>query len=122
MARKFYRRNRVARVCSLLCYSAENVEKLRGRGVLQSIEALRQLNRLGYGRELQLDLVYNLVGALLPPPQAQLEARYREELDRNLGIEFHRLLTTTNMPIKRFAHQLHQWGKFRAPICPVPQS
>ena len=109
----FYRRNQVELVCSLPCYGVENVEKQRGRGVFsKSIEALRWLNRLGYGRELRLDLVYNPVGAFLPPPQAQLEERYREELRRNFGIEFNRLLTITNMPIKRFAHQLHQWGQF----------
>jgi radical SAM/Cys-rich protein len=110
---EFYRRNRVALVCSLPCYGPENVDSQRGKGVFsKSIEALRWLNRLGYGRERQLDLVYNPVGAFLPPPQKELEARYREELGRNFGIEFHRLLTITNMPINRFAHQLHQSGKF----------
>lgn len=110
---EFYQRNSVALVCSLPCYCAENVEKQRGKGVFsKSIEALQWLNRLGYGRELRLDLVYNPVGAFLPPPQAQLEARYREELRNNFGIEFHRLLTMTNMPISRFAHQLQQRGKF----------
>ncbi|MGH7779391.1 MAG: arsenosugar biosynthesis radical SAM (seleno)protein ArsS [Candidatus Binataceae bacterium] len=110
---EFYRQNRVALVCSLPCYGSENVERQRGRGVFsKSIEALRWLNRLGYGRELRLDLVYNPVGAFLPPPQVQLEARYREELGRNFEIEFHRLLTIANMPINRFAHQLNQWGKF----------
>jgi radical SAM/Cys-rich protein len=110
---EFYQRNGAALVCSLPCYGPENVEKQRGRGVFpKSIEALRWLNRLGYGRELRLDLVYNPVGAFLPPPQAQLEARYREELRNNFGIEFHRLFTITNMPINRFARQLHQWGKF----------
>jgi radical SAM/Cys-rich protein len=110
---EFYRRNRVALICSLPCYGAENVEKQRGRGVFsKSIEALRWLNRLGFGREVQLDLVYNPVGAFLPPPQSQLEATYREELRRNFQIEFNRLLTITNMPINRFAHQLRQWGKY----------
>ena len=108
----FYRRNKVALVCSLPCYSAENVEKQRGVKVFsKSIEALRLLNDLGYGREFRLDLVYNPVGAFLPPSQIQLEARYREELGRNFGIEFSHLLTITNMPIKRFANQLRQWGK-----------
>jgi len=110
---EFYRRQQVHLVCSLPCYGPENVEKQRGRGVFsKSIEALCWLNRLGYGHELRLDLVYNPVGASLPPPQVQLEARYREELRDNFGIGFHRLLTITNMPINRFAHQLHQWGKF----------
>ena len=48
----------------------------------------------------------------MPPPQSQIEARYREELGGNFNIEFHRLLSITNMPINRFARQLHQWGKF----------
>ena len=41
------------------------------------------LNRLGYGRPgsgLVFNLVYNPLGPSLPPPQAELEARYREEL------------------------------------------
>ena len=59
-----------------------------------------------------LNLVYNPLGAFLPPPQAALEARYREELGRLFGIEFHHLFTITNMPIKRFADQLHRWGKY----------
>jgi radical SAM/Cys-rich protein len=108
---EFYRRNQVTLVCSLPCYGSENVEQQRGKGVFsKSVEALRWLNRLGYGHELRLDLVYNPVGPFLPP-QAQLEARYREELRCNFGIEFHRLLTIANMPINRFAHQLRRWGK-----------
>jgi radical SAM/Cys-rich protein len=100
-------------ICSLPCYSRENVEQQRGAGVFsKSVEALQWLNRLGYGRELKLDLVYNPIGASLPPQQAQLETRYREELGRNWEIVFHRLLTITNMPINRFARQLQHWGKF----------
>jgi len=111
---EFYCANQVRLICSLPCYSAENVEKQRGRGVFEkSIEALRLLNRLGYGGDgLVLDLVYNPVGAALPPPQAALEARYREELGGNFGIRFNRLLTITNMPIRRFADQLRRWGQF----------
>ena len=75
----------------------------------QSIRALERLNALGYGRPgtgLRLDLVYNPVGAFLPPAQAELEARYRDELGRAFGITFDRLFTITNMPIKRFAEML----------------
>src|SRR5438309_9011829 len=44
---EFYRDNRVRLACSLPCYTAENVEKQRVRGVFQnSIEALMVLNRL----------------------------------------------------------------------------
>jgi radical SAM/Cys-rich protein len=109
----FYCDHRLHLICSLPCYSRENVEQQRGAGVFsKSIQALQRLNRLGYGRELKLDLVYNPVGPWLPPVQEQLEARYRDELGRDFGIAFHRLLTITNMPINRFARQLRNWGKW----------
>jgi radical SAM/Cys-rich protein len=102
-------------VASLPCYQAENVERQRGRGAFgKSILALWNLNALGYGRPgsaLRLDLVYNPLGASLPPPQGRLEAKYREELGRLFGIEFHQLLTLTNMPIKRFAWSLERSGE-----------
>lgn len=105
-------------VASLPCYQAENVEKQRGRGVFdKSIDALKRLNALGYGcpqSELKLDLVYNPLGASLPPPQGRLEAKYKEELGRLFGIEFHQLFTITNMPIKRFAHLLERTGQHEA--------
>ncbi len=110
----FYRENRVHLICSLPCYTAENVDRQRGKEVFAtSIDALRLLNAQGYGRDgLILDLVYNPVGPSLPPPQAMLEARYHEELRSRFGIDFRHLLTITNMPIKRFARQLHQWGRY----------
>jgi radical SAM/Cys-rich protein len=105
-------------VASLPCTSRENVDAQRGRGVFaRSIDGLRWLNRLGYGRpgsRLGLELVYNPLGASLPPPQAALEERYRRELRELFGIEFHRLLTLTNMPIKRFARQLEREGRHEA--------
>lgn len=101
-------------VASLPCYSADNVEQQRGRGAFdESIEALLWLNRLGYGRPgspLKLSLVYNPVGASLPPAQVPLETKYRRELSQHFGIEFHELLTITNMPIKRFARALEHAG------------
>jgi radical SAM/Cys-rich protein len=113
---QLYCDNEVELVCSLPCYTAENVDAQRGRGVFErSIEALRILNERGYGRpgsHLPLDLVYNPGGAFLPPEQGALEAKYRDELRRLFGIEFRRLLTITNMPIKRFADQLRRWGKY----------
>ncbi len=112
---EFLAEHDVAVVASLPCYTKETVEKQRGRGVFgKSIEGLKLLNRLGYGQPgspLKLDLVYNPLGAFLPPPQAELEERYRKELAELFGIEFHRLFTITNMPIKRFAHDLARQGK-----------
>ena len=103
-------------VASLPCYSRENLEKQRGKGAFdKSITALKFLNSLGYGRAgsaLRLNLVYNPVGAALPPGQAKLEARYKSELLEHFGIEFHELLTITNMPIKRFAEALERSGEY----------
>ncbi len=108
-----YHDNDVALVCSLPCYTAENVDRQRGKGVFdKSIQALRLLNSIGYGQGggLSLGLVYNPLGAFLPPPERELEAKYREELDRLFGISFDRLLAITNLPIKRFADMLARSG------------
>ena len=103
-------------VASLPCYGPDNVETQRGKGVFErSIEGLRALNAEGYGSEpsLQLDLVYNPVGAHLPPTQASLEATYRTQLAA-FGVRFNRLLTLTNMPIARFRHALEREGRYTA--------
>ncbi|MBY0402200.1 radical SAM/Cys-rich domain protein, partial [Myxococcota bacterium] len=63
---------------------------------------------------LRLDLVYNPVGAFLPPDQRELEAEYRERLAADFGIVFDRLFTLTNMPIQRFAHALARDGEYEA--------
>lgn len=112
---EFLASQQVEIVASLPCYGPENVEKQRGRGVFaKSIRALQVLNALGYGRPgapLKLSLVYNPVGASLPPEQATLEARYKQELEGSFGVVFNDLLTITNMPISRFAHALERDGK-----------
>jgi radical SAM/Cys-rich protein len=115
---EFLARNEVAVVASLPCYFEENVDRQRGGGVFEkSLRALATLNARGYGRPgspLALDLVHNPIGARLPPPQAALEADYREQLRARYGIEFHRLLTITNMPIQRFAKDLRRSGEHEA--------
>ncbi len=102
-------------IASLPCYTRGNVDQQRGGGVFdRSIRALQQLNHLGYGRPgnaLALDLVYNPLGASLPGQQAELERDYKRELHDAFGISFHRLLTITNMPIRRFLHDLERAGK-----------
>jgi radical SAM/Cys-rich protein len=99
-------------IASLPCYTAENVAKQRGAGVFEhSISALRKLNEVGYGTRLPLNLVYNPVGAKLPPPQAELETNYKEALERDFGIRFNHLYTITNQPIARFAEDLRRQGK-----------
>ncbi|ACB73595.1 arsenosugar biosynthesis radical SAM (seleno)protein ArsS [Opitutus terrae] len=102
-------------VASLPCYSAENVDAQRGEGVFaKSIRALRKLNAVGYGTRLPLSLVYNPLGAKLPPPQPELEAEYKAELRTRFGIEFTRLFALVNQPIARFAQDLREHGEWDA--------
>jgi radical SAM/Cys-rich protein len=112
----FLARHRVEIVASLPCYLEENVTAQRGAGVYQSsIDALRKLNALGYGKPdsgLQLNLMYNPIGPVLPPAQAQLEADYKRELGRRAGVVFNRLYVLANMPIQRFGSTLISKGEF----------
>ena len=104
-------------IASLPCYTSGNVDAQRGRDVFaRSLEALHRLNALGYGAPgspLALDLVYNPLGASLPPDQATLEDRYRAELAER-GIRFRKLLTLANVPIRRFARALARRGEHAA--------
>lgn len=112
----FLAAHQVEVVASLPCYLEENCDRQRGEGVFRrSIEALQRLNSRGYGErdsELVLTLVYNPVGASLPPPQAKLEEAYRRELGNRFGITFSRLFTITNMPISRFLDDLLRSGQY----------
>lgn len=110
----FLKAHEVTVVASLPCYSKDNVDSQRGKGVFdKSIEGLQWLNRLGYGKELDLYLVYNPLGAYLPPEQAKLEQDYKKELKELFDIEFTNLFTITNMPISRFRHYLEREGKLQ---------
>lgn len=104
-------------VASLPCYLEENVDGQRGKGVFEtSMRALRRLNALGYGDEgtgLRLDLVYNPLGPSLPPSQESLETDYKRALAEGHEVLFNRLLTLTNMPIRRFGSMLQSQGRFR---------
>lgn len=110
---EFYAENGVQLVCSLPCYTLENVENQRGTGVFsKSIEALKRLNQVGYGKNdlLELSLVYNPGGAFLPGSQSGLEADYRRELKEGYDVVFTRLLALANLPIGRFAQDLSRSG------------
>ena len=110
----FLARNKVEIIASMPCYSPENVNAQRGEGVFEgSIAVLQLLNLLGYGTDpnLPLHLIYNPVGAFLPPSQAELEADYKRELKKHFGIVFNNLYTVTNLPIGRFAGYLRRNNK-----------
>lgn len=115
---EFLANHRVEIIASLPAYRATQTDAQRGEGVFEkSIEALRLLNRLGYGRPdtgLTVNLVHNPVGAFLPPKQKTIEAQFRKELRTRHGIEFNRLYTITNMPISRFLEFLIESGNYDA--------
>ena len=106
----FFKQHGVELICSLPCYSRENVDRQRGKGTFDSsIRALQLLNQIGYGQPdgaLTLNLVYNPVGPHLPPAQAKLEQEYKRILGEQFGIAFNRLYCLTNMPITRYATHL----------------
>ena len=111
---EFFREHEVEVVSSLPYFLEQQTDAQRGSGVFQkSIEALRRLNAVGYGRGgggLILNLVYNPVGAFLPPTQEAIERDFKRELLSRHGVTFDGLYTITNMPIKRFLDYLRRSG------------
>ncbi len=110
---EFFAENETEIVCSLPYFLQTQTDAQRGKGVFdKSIEALKRLNAAGYGAggNLVLNLVYNPVGAYLPPAQAALEADFRRELKERYDISFNNLFTITNMPIARYLDWLRRSG------------
>jgi radical SAM/Cys-rich protein len=115
----FLAEQKVEVVASLPHYRATSTDRQRGEGVYErSIEGLRRLNAVGYGREgsgLRLVLVTNPVGAFLPgSSQAAMLAEWKRELARLHGIVFDDLFAITNMPISRFLDWLLATGNLES--------
>jgi radical SAM/Cys-rich protein len=109
----FLPKHRVEIIASLPHFTRSNTDRQRGNGVFdRSISALQKLNRLGYGRELPLNLVYNPAGFYLSGNQQELEREFKEALRRRHGVVFNRLYCLNNMPISRFLEALLARGKF----------
>ncbi len=110
---EFCRDHKLTIIGSLPCYLEENVDRQRGNGVYRkSIQVLKTLNALGYGTELELNLVYNPGGDFVPGSQRGLEAAYKTELSAQHGITFNHLFTITNAPIGRFREHLEAAGSY----------
>jgi radical SAM/Cys-rich protein len=109
---EFFAENAVEVVSSLPYFLQQQTDAQRGSGVFdKSIEAIKKLNAVGYGIEnsnLVLNLVYNPVGAFLPPPQTAIEADFKRELAKRFDLHFNNLYTITNMPIARFLDYLRR--------------
>lgn len=107
----FFAENEVEVVSSLPYFLEGQTDAQRGTGVFnKSIEALKRLNAVGYGahEKLILNLVYNPVGAFLPPDQNAIEKDFKRELKDRYNIAFNNLFTITNMPIARYLDWLRR--------------
>lgn len=107
----FFAENEIEVVSSLPYFLEKQTDAQRGTGVFnKSIEALKKLNAVGYGfdEKLILNLVYNPVGAFLPPDQGAIEKDFKRELKERYGIAFNNLYTITNMPIARYLEWLRR--------------
>lgn len=111
---EFFKEHGVEVISSLPHYSAVRTDRQRGEGVFdRSIKALRMLNAVGYGLDgsgLELNLVYNPGGAILPAAQSGLEHDFKTRLQTDFGITFNQLFTITNMPVSRFLEYLIESG------------
>ena len=106
--------HRVEVIASLPYFQARETDAQRGEGVFdESIEGIRRLNALGYGRGtgLELNLVANPVGTFLPGNQHDLEVMWKRELKKRFDLDFDHLYTITNMPISRFLEFLDERGR-----------
>jgi radical SAM/Cys-rich protein len=112
----FLKQQRVTLIASLPCYTSTTVDNMRGHGVFdRSIEALKLLNNLGYGKKdsnLELNLLYNPDSPSLPREQLQLEKEFKKQLVEKHGVVFNHLYTITNMPISRFLNDLLESGQY----------
>ena len=105
-------------VASLPQPDADATDGQRGEGTWEaSIQALRLLNGLGYGQgdpTRQLTLMSNPAGTQLQQLSAWDQRRWAERLEQLAGVRFDRLIGLNNMPIARFADQLHRSGELEA--------
>ena len=119
---EFFKRHRVEVVCSLPCYTKENVDSQRGNGTFElSVRGLQELNRLGYGQPdsgLELNLVYNPMGNYLPPPQEELEGDYR----RMLGDDFEHRVQPSLLHHQHAHHPLQEVPEAARTIRRLPES
>lgn len=99
---EFLAKNKAVIFASLPSPKALLTDRQRGKGVYEKIISnLKVLNKLGYGKNLELNLVHNPTGAFMPSGQENLEFEYRKILD-SMEIKFNNLFCITNLPIGRF--------------------
>ena len=107
----FLAEQQVEIVASLPAPEELSTDAQRGDGTWQaSLEALRLLNRLGYGQDgsgLELTLMSNPAGEELQQLTPCDEIRWRKTL-AEMGVAFNHLIGLNNMPIARFLLELEE--------------
>ena len=113
----FLAEQQVEIVASLPAPEALSTNAQRGDGTWQaSLEALRWLNRLGYGvagSGLELTLMSNPAGEELQQLTPCDEIRWRKTL-AEMGVVFNHLIGLNNMPIARFLLELEEQKRTNA--------
>jgi len=105
--KELYKKYNVKIIASLPSILEDVTDTQRGNNYYKtSINVLKDLNEMGYGTKLPLDIVYNPAGDYLPPEQAQLQNEFRNFLCENFGVAFNNLSAIVNVPIKRFRDYL----------------
>jgi len=118
--------HRVGIVASFPSTHAGQTDAQRGKGVGErSVEVLRKLNALGWGREgsgLELNLVVNPTGAFMPSAQGETEAKFKRDAERKWGVVFNRLFTFANAPLGRFRAWLEASGNYEGYMLKLARS
>jgi radical SAM/Cys-rich protein len=110
---EFLSSHKIEIIASLPHFAKSRTDNQRGKGVFEkSVIALQKLNKLGYGKDISLSLVYNPTGLFLSSSQLQLEREFKENLYEQFGIIFNNLYCINNLPINRFLNSLFNGGKF----------
>jgi radical SAM/Cys-rich protein len=113
----FFAENGTAIFASLPGKDADEVAAQRGAVFDTSLDVLRTLAQLGYGRGdgLTLDIAYNPPAGQLPRSEKELAEEFRDKL-APLGVRFDRLRAIANVPVGRVASRLCTTGEYRAEI------
>jgi len=105
------RDKRISLFASLPSIYKEELDSQRGYGVYEkSINMLKRLNEYGFGKEYELNIVYNPVLPQLP--DESILNIYEKTLKAAYGIQYNNLIMITNAPIGRYERFLKELGSY----------
>ncbi len=105
------RDKRIALFASLPSIYKEELDSQRGYGVYEkSIGMLKRLNEFGFGKEYELNIVYNPVLPQLP--DESILNIYEKTLKTAFGIQYNNLIIITNAPVGRYEKFLRESGNY----------